>query len=389
LKTLTLVLVVLAVAWAYVAAVFAAVAWVRRVRFERAGQRSFDPPSGARLLLARPCAGHEATLERCLLSIRHAKHSFPVEVVVGVAYDDDEALPAVRRACAELRRSGYDARVEVVSPRGANHKVSTLAGILETSTADLVMNADSNVDLGGYDLDAMVAELESDSSIGVVWAPHNELRTSNALGSRACEAVLAGSYMAFNLLCALHPHGMSGKLWLTRRSMLLEIGGFADMVDYLGEDLEMVRRLLERGRKVVPTAQIARTLGRRMNVREVVLRVSRWMSVVRAQDPRLLPTYPLLFANLPLIAVVASVAGFGYPGWAALAVLMALLARMAVSLNAQVHGHRRASLVEALIDSVLADLVILAAFVRALRVREVVWRNRQLRVGPRGRVEAL
>jgi ceramide glucosyltransferase len=111
-----------------------------------------------------------------------------------------------------------------------------------------------------------------------------------------------------------------------------------------------------------------------------VARLARWLRVIRAQRPALLATYPLVLAPLPGQLLLA--AALGAPALAALA----LAGRLVVALLA-----RRASglpLPGAALDALVADPLLLAAWLAALGSRRFRWRGVPLRIGPGGRLEA-
>jgi ceramide glucosyltransferase len=118
----------------------------------------------------------------------------------------------------------------------------------------------------------------------------------------------------------------------------------------------------------------------------VVARYGRWLSVIRAQRPALLASYPALFFATPLLALAATVAVLtgraGAPSLGAEALV--LLLRGAVGWAAARASGRARGIAPVLTDAVLADALLGWAFVRALRTRSVSWRGRVLRIAPGG-----
>jgi ceramide glucosyltransferase len=193
-------------------------------------------------------------------------------------------------------------------------------------------------------------------------------------GDRASQALLGASLHAFPLLSRIDRHGMVGKLVALRRASLEAVGGFASLARVLGEDMELGCRLAGRGEKVVVAGATARSLAAGRSLGAVVARYARWVAVVRGQRPLLLPSYPLLFASAPIVAALAL--GAGAPAIAG----AALGLRVALARAAQAACGRRGSLPSALAEALLADTLLLAAFVRAVGSREVEWRGERLRV---------
>jgi ceramide glucosyltransferase len=109
--------------------------------------------------------------------------------------------------------------------------------------------------------------------------------------------------------------------------------------------------------------------------------------VIRAQRPWLLASYPLLLAATPGLVLCGSIGlASGLPG-AGVAVGLAVVTRLVVATVAAVIARRDPSPWAALRDVALADLLLLAAFVRALGPARVRWREQSLRLGTHGILE--
>lgn len=353
---------------------------------------SSDPPP--RVLVMRPCAGLEPHLARSLSSTSTLRYDGPLRVVLSTSTADDPAR-AVQRQVADGPLATVNTQVLVAptqpgsSNAGANLKASQLAAIIDGASDDIALVVDSDVDLDGLDLDALLRPLRRpENKVGAVWCPPVE-REPKTLGDTLSAALLGGSLHAFALLGTLDPKGLVGKTFAVRLDALRQIGGFGDLVWHLGEDMELSRRLGQAGwmvkRSDVPVASLAS--GR--SVRQVVARYSRWMMVIRSQRPALLLTYPLLIAGTPMLLLAAALAAsFGVPGMG-LAATVAVSMRLAVAIAARVLSGRTARVFGTLADTVLADGLMLLAFARAAfgpaRVR---WRQRWIRIGPRGRLVA-
>lgn len=342
------------------------------------------------VLVVRPCRGAEPRLEHTLASFAEAKASFHARIALAVESPEDEAAPYAERARDLLVRRGFAAEVHYTHARGPNHKADQLARVLSRAgTAEVVLVVDSDVDLTGTDLDALVAPLLVDPSLGATWAPPVEVSPASTLGDHASHAVLAGSLHAFPLLGLLDGAGLVGKLVAVRGSALAKAGGFGALVDYLGEDMELARRLAERGyaSRLVPlharSVVAARSLG------AVLARFARWIAVIRGQRPLLLVSYPALFAATPLLLVASALAALEVPLAGLAAGALALLSRAVVALAARRAAGLPLRARTMLVDVALADVVLLAAFTRALWSRQLVWRGNNLRLGDAGLLERL
>lgn len=355
-------------AWAgVVAAVSLRAAWGRGRTARSAALGEVD------VLVVRPCAGAEPRLAETLASTRHLPRA--ARVIFAVAHTDDPARAVAQTACDALRADGHDVAVRVTGASGANQKAAQLARVIAAEPCDVVVNLDSDVDCATVDLDALVATLGGDDALGAVWAPVVE-DGGTTLGDRASDALLAGSLHAFPLLAALDPHGLVGKVVALRRETLDRVGGFEALTDYLGEDMELARRLRAAGYRTRAAAFVAVSRARGRTWGAAVARYARWITVIRAQRPALLASYPALFFATPLLV------GGGLAAGSPAVVAVALAARLVVAA-----AGRRASggaVTRALADVALADALLACAFVKAMATREVRWRGRVLAVDAGG-----
>ena len=334
-------------------------------------------PGGVRALVIRPCAGRDPWLSQALSSLADARRSFPVTCRVAIADEEDRAHdPAVEAALGLVAR-GVDASVAITSARGPNRKAAQLARVVEAerSPFDVVIVADADVDLSGMDLDALVAPLVTRPDLGAIWAPPVEIGRARTLGDRASAAILGGSMHAFPVLSKLDRGGLVGKLFAVRRDALEAAGGFGALVNHLGEDMELARRLRAHEFAIEAAPVLARSLASGRALADVEARFSRWIKVIRAQRPLLLASYPLLFFPTIPIVILAAIAAWHTPSFAAIAASYAIVMRVALALAAAFVSGRGASLRRAIADAALADLVLARAFARALASRGVVWRD--------------
>lgn len=372
-------------AWALVYAVVCAVAVARAVQSARR-PRAVAPPSEPVLLL-RPCAGAESSLARALALPPEALPPGS-RVRFGVALPDDAAAPFAEAAAAALRAHGMDAALCVTHAAAPNQKAAQLAAMMVNTPDDcpLVAVVDSDVDPTSLDWSALCGPF-ADATVAAVWSPTVETSRGTA-GDRASAALLSVTLHAFPLLSGLDPAGLVGKVMVVRRDALIAAGGFAALARYLGEDMELARRLRARGGRVVATASVARALTAGRVWESVVARYARWMTVIRGQRPALLASYPLLFFAAPLLVLwlaAAALAATGPMRTIAAGLLgTVLVARAAVALA----GRWRAGVgpwgLGLAADAVMGDALLARAFVRALRGRTVRWRGRALTVGRDG-----
>jgi ceramide glucosyltransferase len=366
----------IALGWAWVVGSVELEAIRRSVRCRRAPAASGDA-RGARVLVVRPCAGRDPWLEEALLSLAGARSSSSLTCRLAIADADDAAHEVARASAEALRALGIDAAVVLTAARGPNRKAAQLAAVIAAERApyDVVLVVDSDVDLTGMDLDALVGPLASRPDLGAVWAPPVEAGRARTLGDRASAAVLGGSLHAFPLLAGLDRGGLVGKLFGVRCDALAAVGGFGALISHLGEDLELGRRLRASGLRIEVSREVARSLASGRSWDQAEERFGRWITVIRAQRPALLGTYPALFlATLPIVGL-AALAAPQAPAIAAGAAGAVVVLRLAVAAAAAAAAGQRFSLWRAAIDATLADALLAGAFLRAVRSRRVVWRD--------------
>lgn len=339
------------------------------------------------VVLVRPCAGDELHLKENLLSTGDAVGASDVEIVFAVGDVSDAARPVALEVAAALRARGLDARVVVTTNAGPNRKSAQLAFVERSLGARpfAFVVVDSDVDLTGFDLAALVSPLERKRAAAATWAtPIEVLGRAPSLGDRVSQSILGASLHSFPLLASLDARMLVGKTFAIRANALTAIGGFGAFLDVLGEDVEIARRLRENGEaiEVISAPVRARVCGRSLG--DVVERYTRWLLVMRAQRAPLLVSYPLLFAA-PLTISVAALASAA--AWAATIVVLALLLRLIVGVAAlRAASLPRGAFASALSLMLVGDAVLLVACARAVSSRQLSWRGRRLVIGHRGRL---
>lgn len=341
------------------------------------------PETSMPVLLVRPCAGNEAGLAAHLTSVLAARRPPHLTVGFSVADPEDAALPVIEAAAQALRAAGITVHIQGVDPGDApNRKAAQLAAWLPQVPPDGVMVCvDSDVDLTDFPLDSLIAPLD-DLAVGATWAPPAE-HGGTTPGDRASAAFLGASLHAFALLGPLDPQGLVGKVFAVRAEALRLSGGLAGMEHTLGEDMALAQRLRFGGYRVVMVPTPARAFPRGRPRAAVVARFARWFAVIRAQRPALLAAYPLLFGATTPLVLLSLLAG----AWSVAA--LAFATRLVVAFAARHYSGLPSNPLILLRDVVEGEWVTWAAFLRAVRTREVEWRGRRLRIDRQGRLSAV
>lgn len=363
----------------------------------RLRRRRSPPPPAAwpPLAILRPCEGAEPDLLDNLRSTATAAYAGARRIFLLVPSRRDPAFAIAQEAAARMP-SDPRCHVEVVitEPRfDRNRKVEQLAAGLLRCSEPIVVTIDSDVRLGDRELPALVAALQGDPfgprPVAAAFAPPIEV-TPRTSWDRASAALVGGSPQSFLALYGLQQllggvPKMAGALCALRRDALDEIGGFDGVREYLGEDHEIARRLRERGYDVAISPEPAACTDGGRDLRSVLARVVRWLTVVRAQRPLLLLTYPLFVAPTPSLLILLAL--YRSPFLSSCVPLL-LGARVLLHHSLRRAQGQRVSIAGALLGVLAAEGLLLAGFIGACFTRHVRWRGHRFRVGAGGRLIA-
>lgn len=343
-----------------------------------------------RVLVVRPCAGLEPGLDRALASLAEARTTASIACRFAVEDASDPAAFVAAKHARALRWAGVDASVVLTHADAPNHKAAQIEAVLaiESAPHDVLVIADSDVDLAAFDLDRLIAPLLEDASAGAIWAPPVEVGPITSAGDRASRALLAGSLHAFTLLGALDGSGLVGKLFAARSEAIRAVGGFGALSHVLGEDMELARLLIARHRTVAVAPLVARSLKSGRTWGAAADRYARWLTVIRAQRPHLLASYPLLFCSTPFLLLATALLLPFTPTLALATMALTLATRLFIAVTARALASAPFSPLSSSLDAVLSDALLTHAFFRALFTRTLTWRGRPLALDSRGALTA-
>ena len=208
-----------------------------------------DPPHWPPVTILRPIYGLDKDLEASLRSA--CTQDYPVyQVVVSVQRLDDPALPILRRLADEFGEDRLTV-VAVDSEPVVNGKVQNLQNALQAARHDVLVISDSDVRLQPDYLKAIVRPLQ-DPTVGYVCTPYRAVRAETwyeklellSLNADFMTSIVFAEVTGASDFCL-------GPSVAFRRSGLDLIGGFEALADYLVEDYEMGRRLIDRGYRMI------------------------------------------------------------------------------------------------------------------------------------------
>ena len=177
-----------------------------------------------------------------------------------------------------------------------------------------------------------------------------------------------------------------------RLSTLADFGGYAAIESAIGDDVVLMERIHALGGVARPIPHAVLTRSADTTLASLVARMTRWLRVIRAQRPYLLLTYPTLIAPLPLAITLALTTSQRGPwAWACVGFLLAARTLLAVALALGPYRGGRAmrSAFATPLLAVLADAVLLVAFLAALAERRILWAGRIYDVRSGGRISGV
>jgi hypothetical protein len=355
-------LVMLGLGWVVLAGGFSVVALARLSRRPRPAERTRVP-----VLLLRPV---DAPTERELENLgRPIDYAGPLEHVVL-----SPEPPRLERGVKWLRSD----------PPTPNRKVGHLLHALETLRVEgrVVLVVDADVAVTGALVEGLAGPVAAGAALSTaVPTPVGE----RGLADRAVAGLLRRTHHSFR---ALHVMSVGAKavcgkaLGLSARAME-ELAG---LVDHLGEDLELSKRLHARGLEVALCEAPAVVPLAPGTWSAALARFTRWMQVLESHRPGLYPTVPWLFTPTWPLLVLGVLAG---SAWLAGGVVILFWVRTLLSWRLTVlsGGGIESPLSHAALDWLLGEALLLAAFCSSLvQPPRVTWRGRTYALHAGGRM---
>jgi ceramide glucosyltransferase len=345
------------------------------LRFGRDGTLRPNPAEAVTIL--KPLHGAEPGLWHRLWSFSNQAYAAPVQIVCGVRNATDAAAGSVDMLATHVPDVALvvDAR-----QRGTNPKVSNLANMLHRASHDVLVMADSDIEVGRDFLNRMVAELQR-PGVGAVSCLYHGV-ASNGFWARQ-SALAINAHFLPNVVLAIQlglAEPCFGAAIAIRRGMLRRIGGFEAFADSLADDYEIGAAVRATGAEIaIPPFSIGHACFER-SLRALFAHDLRAARTIKSIDPigycGALLTHPF-----PL-ALIALAAGDGKALWlAGLALgcrgVLCLSVEHAFTLSRQSYLHIP-----------LRDVLSFAVYVWGLFGTAVNWRGAGYHVTWEGRLTA-
>ena len=371
---------------------------------QRAGDPQFAPP----VTLLKPLKGADAETFACLESWLNQDYSGPVQVLVGVASEEDPACALARRVIAA--HPHRDARLIICCEcLGANGKVSTMIQLQRAAKHDVLIVSDADVFVPRDFLANVVLPLREPES-GLVTCLYRLANPSTTAMQWEAIAMNADFWTQVLQARSLRPLDFAlGAVMATTRKRLEAVGGFDALADYLADDYQLGHRIARQGGSVELSPVVVDCRESAKGWREVWAHQLRWARTIRVCKP--LPYFcsilgnatlwPLLWflAELPGMARSFRIAPNDFTGdltavstavpVALPIALVCLLARMVTALHNHSRLTRGSSHLAFWWLVPLKDLAETIIWALAFLGSGIEWRGRRYRVTRGGRLASL
>jgi ceramide glucosyltransferase len=332
-----------------------------------------------RLSVLKPLNGTDSHAEACLRSWFEQKYPAELELLFGVADENDPACDAVRRLAPQFPER--PAKLVICHPAlGANAKVSSLCHLAGVARHEILVTSDDDVEIPPGFLEQLVQPLTQGFALVNCFYI---LRPLNA--AMAIESVAVNSDFWTQVLQrkSLKPMDFAlGAVIATSQTELQKIGGFEPLVDYLADDYELGHRIAKGGGKLGICPIPVTCWTEEQPWRKVWNHQLRWARTIRACQPA--PYFFSILNNATLWPLLALAAAPGSPAAQTLMPAALLLRALTATAN-----HRRLARDFGWLAFGLAAIKdLLGAIIWALAFlgNTVTWRDRRLHVDRGGKL---
>jgi ceramide glucosyltransferase len=321
----------------------------------------------------KPLCGSEYGLLQQLRSV--CAQDYPAfQIILGLQSAHDGALPEVR-----LLKRQFDALdIEcVIDTRlhGANAKVSNLINMLPYCRHDVLIIADSDIQVPPDYLRRVLAPLV-DPRVGLVTCAYVG-RAHRGLWSALGAMFINDWFMPSVRLAALFGSQsfVSGATIALRRQVLERSGGLAPLADQLADDYQLGLQVRALGLRVAVSDLAVDTMVDEPSLAALCEHTSRWLRTIRSVRPAGYACCFITF-SLPMALLGAALAGLQPMAMILLGITVA--ARLVLHFPSHARGWRQFGLIP------LHDALLLALWCCSFLGREISWRRERFGIGRGG-----
>jgi ceramide glucosyltransferase len=259
--------------------------WVVALRFPLHRRiQSASPSFAPGVTLLKPLKGTEEATRDCLRSWFRQEYAGPVQILFGVASEQDPVCGVVRDLIKE--HPTVEARLVICGPlMGTNAKVSKLVQLEELIRHEIVVVSDADVKVPADFLANTVAPL-ADEGAGLVNCFYRLANPSNLAMQWEAVAINADFWSQVLQSQSLKPLDFAlGAVMLTRRKQLDAIGGFKALADCLADDYQLGNRIARTGKRIVLATVVVECWSSPMSWKQVWTHQLRWARTIRVCQP--------------------------------------------------------------------------------------------------------
>jgi ceramide glucosyltransferase len=329
------------------------------------------------ITLLKPLYGDEPHLQANLAGFLAQDYDAPMQMVCGLNTPGDSA-----RRAAEALIAAHPGAAITLSPGprapGANGKMGNVVAMMPHAAHDVLVLSDSDMVVGRDYLATVIGALEQ-PGVGLVSCLYTG-RGDAGVWSRIGAAMIS-FHSTPNMIFAVH-HGLErpcmGSTIALRRETLAAVGGFARFADVLADDYALGAAVGALGLRVAIPPLLIEHAGAEDSLAELWRHFLRWAVTIRDLNPAghygsvLTQPVPLALLALPCA-----------PGWAGIALTVAIPARLAVALAMRRAAARKSA---ALWCMFAGDVLGFAIFCVSLIARTIDWRGATLTMTDNGRI---
>jgi ceramide glucosyltransferase len=343
-------------------------------------RRSGEPEFGPAISILKPLKGCDAKTRECLRSWFTQNYTGDIELLFGVASEQDPVCEIVRDLMRE--HPACPAHLIVCDRTlGPNAKVSKLACLERLAIHDVVCVSDADVWVPPDFLANAIAPL-GDAGVGLVNCFYRFATPANLAMRWEAFAVNADFWSQVLQSLSLRPmHFALGAAMLMPRARLLAIGGFEQLADHVADDYQLGNRIMRQGARVVVSPMVVECRTGPVRFGEVWTHQLRWARTIRVCQPW--PFFCSVIGNGSLWPLLWAVARPGWPSFAGAGLCLAVRWAAGVYLEGKMTGKHHVFTGGL---AVAKDLLQFAIWALAFASRKVSWRGVDYHVKPGGKL---